>query len=308
MTQEATAADKPRGVKWVFFGAQGLRAGWGVLLFVLVTAVLVVALNLAVHAFVHTPGKTSGLDTLDPLTTLVMEGAVTGVVLLATLITAAIERRSLVTLGFGLRNALPRLLQGLVFGILAMSALVGVLYLCHAITFGGLALHGNDIWFYGAEWAAAFLLVGVSEELVFRGYLQQTLARGLNFRWSALILGVFFTLAHMGNHGESPIGLLLVFTAGAVLSYAVWRTGALWWGIGFHAAWDWMQSFTFGVADSGHPAKDALLISRPAGPDWLSGGSTGPEGSVLTLAIMARAVLVIHFTLRKPDEDLGVKW
>src|SRR6185437_340702 len=220
----------------------------------------------------------------------------------------AIERRSLVRLGFGLRNALPRLLQGLLFGVLAMGALVGILYLCHAITFGGLALHGADIWLYGAEWGAAFLLVGVAEELIFHGYLQQTVARGLNFRWSAVILGVFFTVAHMGNNGESPIGLLLVFTAGLVFSYAVWRTGALWWGIGFHAAWDWMQSFTFGVADSGHPSKDALLLSKPAGPDWLSGGSTGPEGSVLTLAVMAAVAVLIHLTLRKPDEDLGVKW
>jgi len=123
-----------------------------------------------------------------------------------------------------------------------------------------------------------------------------------------VILGVCFTVAHMGNNGESPIGLLLVFTAGLVFSYAVWRTGALWWGIGFHAAWDWMQSFTFGVADSGHPSKDALLLSKPAGPDWLSGGSTGPEGSVLTLAVMAAVAVLIHLTLRKPDEDLGVKW
>lgn len=307
MTQETSVADaKPRGIKGIFIGSQGLKPGWGMLLFVLIVAVLVIGLSLCAHAVLH--GKTVNTGTLTPGITLIIESLQAGVALLATLITAAIERRSLVKLGFGLKNALPRLLQGLVVGVIAMAALVGVLYLCGAIKIGALALHGADIWRYGAEWGLAFLLVGASEEWLFRGYLQQTLARRLNFRWSALILGILFVLAHTTNAGESPIGLLLVFTAGVVLSYSVWRTGTLWWGIGFHSAWDWMQSFTFGVADSGHPATDALLTSKPAGPDWLSGGSTGPEGSVLTLAVMAAVVVIIHLTLRKPDADLGVKW
>src|SRR6185312_7580465 len=115
MTRETSVADtKPRGIKWVFFGSQGLRAGWGVLLFVLITAALAIGLSLVLHALNH--GKKPDLDMLDPVTTLVGESAMTGVALLATLITAAIERRSLVRLGFGLRNALPRLLQGLLFG------------------------------------------------------------------------------------------------------------------------------------------------------------------------------------------------
>ncbi len=148
----------------------------------------------------------------------------------------------------------------------------------------------------------------MSEELACRGYLQQTLARGLNYRWAALIMGVLFMLLHVPNSGETPVGLAIVFVAGVVLSYSIWRTGAMWWGIGFHAAWDWMQSFTFGVADSGHPAMDALMISKPAGPDWLSGGATGPEGSVLALVVLILVALVIHVTVKKPDTDLGVKW
>jgi len=307
MTEDTpAAAAEPRGVKWVFVGSQGLRAGWGITLFFLVMSVVGFALVMAMIGLMH--GKKPNTDVMTPTMTLTYEGVQTAMVLLATLITAAIERRSLVRLGFGLKNALPRLLQGLFFGAVAMAGLIGALYLCGAIRIGAIALHGADAWRYGAEWGAGFLLVGVSEELIFRGYLQQTLARGLNYRWAALIMGVLFILAHMGNSGESPIGLGAVFAAGLVLSYSVWRTGAMWWGIGFHASWDWMQSFTFGVADSGHPALDALMNSKPAGPDWLSGGSTGPEGSVLTFAIMALVALVIHLTLRKPDVDMGVRW
>ena len=304
MTDNTRIADKPRGIKNIFVGSKGLRAGWGISIFVLVTGLMGVGLAVSLHALgLHSP-KASDLTALQ---TAFFEGLAVILVLLATLITAGLERRSLVKLGFGLKNAVPRLLQGLVVGAAALAALVGILYLCGAIRIGTITLHGADIWRYGAEWGLAYLVVGTAEELLFRGYLQQTLARGLNFRWAALIMCVLFTLAHMSNAGESPVGLLLVFAAGAVLSYSIWRTGSLWWGIGFHSAWDWMQSFTFGVADSGFPARDALMTSRPAGPDWLSGGSTGPEGSVLTLGVMIVVALVIHFTLRKPDEDMGVK-
>ncbi len=302
----STAATKPGGIKGVFIGAKGLRAGWGILIFIAILAVLFVGLRFAMHAILH--GHPLDPATMSPVPTVMLEGALAGIALVATLVTAAVERRSLVRLGFGLKNAVPRLLQGLLVGVLAMAALVGLLDLSGAITLGGFALHGADMWRYGAEWGAAFLLVGVFEELTFRGYVQQTLARGLTFRWSALILGGLFILAHAFNKGESPIGLVMVFVAGLVLSYSIWRTGALWWAIGFHAAWDWMQSFTFGVADSGYPAVDALMTSKPVGPDWLSGGTTGPEGSILTLLVLAVVVLVIHTTQRKPDEDLDVKW
>ena len=261
-----TAGDKPKGgIKGIFIGSKGLRAGWGILIFIAILVAEVFALRFVLSVIHH--GHKAGTSAMTPVATLTAEGVMAAIAVVATLLTALIERRSLVRLGFGLKNALPRLVQGLVVGVLAMAGLVGILSLCHAITFGGFALHGADMWRYGAEWGAAFLLVGVFEELTFRGYVQQTLARGLNFRWSALILGGLFILAHAFNPGESPIGLLMVFIAGLVLSYSIWRTGTLWWAIGFHAAWDWMQSFTLGVADSGYPAVDALMTSKPAGPE-----------------------------------------
>ncbi len=296
---------KSNGIKNIFVGSKGLRAGWGVTLFFAVLTAALFGMVMVLRMFLkHSPN----MDVMTPGLTTAYEGIQASVVLVVTLITAAIERRSLARLGFGLKNALPRFLQGLVVGVAALAALVGALSVCGAIKLGAIALHGADVWRYGAEWGLAFLLVGLSEELMFRGYLQQTLARGLNFRWSALIMGILFTLAHVQNKGETPIGLFIVFAAGAVLTYSVWRTGAMWWGIGFHAAWDWMQSFTFGVADSGHPAVDALMTSKPAGPDWLSGGSTGPEGSVLALVVLVLVAAVIHFTVKKPDTDLEVKW
>ena len=66
------------------------------------------------------------------------------------------------------------------------------------------------------------------------------------------IRGVIILLLLAYFHsGENPVGLFRVFLVGVVFTLALWRTGSLWWAIGFHMAWDWAQSFLYGVPDSG---------------------------------------------------------
>ena len=295
-----------RRSKNIFVGSNGLRAGWCALIFVAVVAGLIAALNVGLHA-VHFHGPKSDPNIMDPIGTLFQEGLISVILIIATVVTAVITRRKPGQLGFSLNNAVPRFLQGIVFGVACLAGLTGLLYAAGAITFGAIVLHGAEAWRSAGLWAAAFILVGVAEELAFRGYLLQALGRGLNFRWACLIMSVLFAAAHGMNPGETPVTFALGFAAGVVLALSVWRTGTIWWAIGFHAAWDWAQSFLFGVADSGYPASGALMTTRPAGPDWLSGGIAGPEGSVLALVVMAVAAGIVMAMLRK-DQDLGVKW
>lgn len=301
-----TPAAPKRGLKYVFVGPDGLRAGWCALLFVAITAALIVGLNVGLHA-IHFHGPKTDPKVIDPIGTMFQEALVSGILLISTLLAALITRRKFSQLGFSLTNALPRFIQGLFVGVAALSALIGLLYVCGAIKLGPIALHGAEIWRSGGMWALAFILVGLAEELMFRGYLQQVIGRGLNFRWVCLIMGILFTAVHGMNPGETPLGLIGVFAAGAVLSLSVWRTGTLWWAIGFHAAWDWTQSFLFGVADSGLQSSGTFMTAQSIGPAWLSGGATGPEGSVLDLGITALIAVIIMVTLRK-DHDLKIKW
>ena len=151
------------------------------------------------------------------------------------------------------------------------------------------------------------------EEYLVRGYLQYTLTRGLAglYEWvfktrhsaalgfwtAAMMFSLLFGLGHSGNPGESPIGLLSAGLAGFVFCLSLWRTGSLWWAIGFHTSWDWGQSFLYGVADSGLMAQHHLLATHPVGKPILSGGATGPEGSIFIIAVLAVAILIILFTL-----------
>ena len=111
----------------------------------------------------------------------------------------------------------------------------------------------------------------------------------------------------MGNNGETRIGIIDVclFAIFAVVTLRL--TGNLWLAVGAHAGWDWGQSFVYGVSDSGNPAVGHLLNSHSQGPDWLSGGSVGPEGSVLSSLMQVVMILafIVIYRRRQPASGTG---
>ena len=129
----------------------------------------------------------------------------------------------------------------------------------------------------------------------------------LGFWAAAFFFSFVFGLGHGGNPGESPIGLLSAGLIGLVFAFSLWRTGSLWWAVGFHASWDWAQSFLFGVRDSGGLSAHRLMNSDAIGPVLLSGGLTGPEGSVYVLLFVALTAVVIAVTLKPQAGSASVE-
>jgi membrane protease YdiL (CAAX protease family) len=234
---------------------------------------------------------------------------------------AKIERRPVAAYGFSPRQSMRNFAAGLAWGVALLSLLVLLLCAAGLLVFDARLLFGRSILLDGTVWLAGFLLVGLFEEIFNRGFLQYTLTRGLSgtYRWlfdaehanavgfwiAALILSFIFGFGHRTNPGESPLGLLSAGLAGLLFCLSLWRTGSLWWAIGFHASWDWAQSFLYGVADSGLMVQGHLYATRPVGKPYLSGGLTGPEGSVLLLPVLAAAVAVVLLTL--PRTNSGYK-
>jgi len=77
------------------------------------------------------------------------------------------------------------------------------------------------------------------------------------------------------------------------------RTGNLWWAVGFHAGWDWGQTFFYGVADSGLAPYHNLFNSGFHGPAWLTGGSVGPEASVFTPIVLLLVAILFSSVYRE---------
>jgi membrane protease YdiL (CAAX protease family) len=250
---------------------------------------------------------------MSPLFGLLAEGIPFLMVVLVTWIMSKIEHRPSSVYGLGDSRKLSHFLAGLAWGVACLSLLILTLLKTGLLVIDGRLLHGSDILRYGAIWLLGFFLVGLLEEYLTRGYLQYTLTRGLAglYQWafkarpstalgfwtSAVILSILFGLGHSSNPGESPIGLLSAGLGGMVFCFSLWRTGSLWWAIGFHTSWDWAQSFLYGVADSGLMVQHHLIATHAVGKPILSGGATGPEGSIFIVAILAIIIAIILLTL-----------
>lgn len=136
----------------------------------------------------------------------------------------------------------------------------------------------------------AFLLLliglfsGWTEELTFRGYLQENLIDGLNLPWGVVLTMILFSLMHLGNPGAGLASTLGILCAGLLLAYGRLRTGQLWLSIGLHAGWNFFLSF-FGFTVSGADDFFHLLHITVHGPALFTGGVFGPEAGILMLPI-----------------------
>jgi membrane protease YdiL (CAAX protease family) len=289
MEPETSGSAAPSPSRKIFFNDRGLRAGWRLLIFVLVAVGLPRLLLWAILRLGHSQ-TSAGPEPSEILPWLQLAfGCLSFLWLLfVTWIMSRIERRPVGSYGLPLvSSALPRFVSGyILWGFIPITVALLALRACGVFFFGGLTLHGWQILGWGAIWTLAFLTVGLVEEFSFRGYVLQTLAEGIGFWPAAIILALGFGYVHMGNPGESRMGIAAAALFALFAATTIWRTGNLWLAVGAHAGWDWGQSFFYGVSDSGFQAPGHLLNPHVSqGPDWLTGGTVGPEGSVVTLVL-----------------------
>ncbi len=127
--------------------------------------------------------------------------------------------------------------------------------------------------------------------------------------WLALGITVaLFGLAHLGNpnatlYGAAAIGI----EAGMLLGAAYVVTRRLWLAVGVHFGWNFMQAGVFGPNLSGRQV-GSLLESRLSGPDLLSGGALGVEGSVFAIAVCLAASLVFLKRARREGGFIRPFW
>jgi membrane protease YdiL (CAAX protease family) len=288
----AAPLPQPRGVlRGVFVGPNGVRAFWRLLPFV----AMVGGMGFLVARLLHS----NGLTTFSPATVLPQEALLFLIVVIATAVMARFERRSFRDYGLPLKGAFgARFFEGLLWGFLAEAVTIGTLYLTGNASFQGFALRASSAFSYAAMWGATFLLVGLFEEFLFRGYPQFTLASGIGFWPAAFLLSGLFWLGHMGNPGETWVGGLATALAALVFCVSLRLTGNLWFAIGMHAGWDWTETYLFGVADSGMPATGHLLNTTLTGSKWMTGGTVGPEGSVVELLVCLTAIGLLFIRFR----------
>jgi len=199
------------------------------------------------------------------------------------------ERKGLGAYGLPLRRALgSRTWEGFAAGILMAGAVAAGMILLGGMQVHGLALTGEALALSALAWLGANVLVGLAEELWFRAYFLQSLWKSIGFWPAAVVIAAYFAALHyFFKQGENVWDVITLVSLSMLICYSVKRSGTLWFAVGFHIAFDFMQFFVIGTPNGNLIPKGRMLDVSFDGPQWLTGGVLGTEASLLMYPAIA---------------------
>lgn len=218
--------------------------------------------------------------------------------------TRKVEKRPIRTLGFYRENFLSSLLKGFGLGLaLFLLTLLGL------VALGQYRLESIHLNFYSLVFVVFtipfWILQGTTEEVVARAWLLPQLASRTNLKLAVLISSLFFTLLHLGNSGITFLSAIDLFLFGVAMSLYLLKTDTIWGIGGIHGAWNFAQGNLFGVLVSGQSSGTSIMKFTPQGnQDWLSGGSFGIEGSIMSSIILFLLIVYLANKLKKENERM----
>ena len=276
-----------------------LRAGWRILAFIIIFAVINTTLTIGVRTLL---GSLKG-------------GGVLWFTLLGISATAAvylgrkyIDKDTIFSLGLTFNKAaIKDFLYGIFNSALVMSGIYFTMLFAGLIKYEGL-----NWWLENTNGEAQFSMAVVPiilavfwklsivawwEELVFRGIIFQNLIKGIGLVWSIVLSSLLFGLVHAGNPDATILSTIMIMLVTPQLIYAYLKTGQLWLPIGLHLGWNFFQASVFGFASSGQ-SSPSLINQEAIGPEWISGGEFGAEGSILIIPFTIASIILIHWWVR----------
>jgi len=144
------------------------------------------------------------------------------------------------------------------------------------------------------------ITVGLLEEVVMRGIFFRVVQESLGSWLALLASGLVFGAMHLVNDNVSALGIADTAVAGVFFGAAFLLTGRLWLCAALHAGWNFFQDGVFSLSVSGHQVKQGLLVTELGGPDWLTGGAYGIEGSAVDLVfVVVASVVMVVLALRR---------
>jgi membrane protease YdiL (CAAX protease family) len=213
---------------------------------------------------------------------------------------ALYERRRVDSYGLPAGRALQwQTFEGVLAGVVMACAVAAGMITLGGMKINGLAEHGSALAFSAAAWLGAMICVGIAEEFFYRSYLLQTLWKSIGFWPAATVIALVFAADHyFYKAGENIWDVITLVSLSMLLSYTMLRTGTLWFAVGFHTAFDYMQIFVIGTKNGNLIPVGRLLDVQFNGPVWLTGGVLGTEASFLMYPAIALLWLYIWWRYR----------
>ncbi len=286
-----------------------VRAGWFISLafiamflvqtiFSLPGIILLIMTEITNTANISTFDIMEALDEHPWITLITQGGGTVGGIFITILLWRFVNKRPLKELGF--RGSGNDFGFGLLLGALSITVIFILLMVTENVT---LINHFSDPEFtaYTLAFAFMFILVGLFEEMFFRGYVITTMLNRGNKRWVIYaVSALLFSIAHATNPNVNILGLINIALVGILFAYMFDMTNSLWLSIGYHMTWNYFQGNVFGFAVSGTTPHGIYNVSTVDGSNLWTGGSFGLEGGLMaTLFILIGFIATNLYAKRK---------
>ncbi len=232
-------------------------------------------------------------------------GPVLAAQLISTILPAAIvilycrfiEKRSLASMGFVKKNAVPSYLIGIAAGFAMFSATLLISFAVGAVKYSGAGMENGGLF---ALICLGWLLQGAEEEILCRGYFMPSLSTKMPLWAAALISSLFFSLLHIANGGFNLIVFVNLTLTGFMFAVFAIRFDNLWIGCAIHSTWNLVQGNFYGLPVSGMNTRPSVFNFELAeNAELWTGGKFGLEGSLSETIIMAVVIAALVFIPRR---------
>ncbi len=203
-----------------------------------------------------------------------------------------VDKKSFISIGFYPDNISKNIFFGILLGALIITTTVIILTYIADIKWVGVELDFSNLAIY----FLLFLVVGLGEEIFFRGYILNNLLLSMHRIFALIVSSIYFSLWHLPNEDFSFIAFINITFSGVLLGISYIYTKNLWMPIGLHLGWNFFQGSIFGFNVSGHHVYSLFRQSRISNTIW-NGGVFGLEGSALLFVIQLIFIvgLLVYF-------------
>lgn len=213
-----------------------------------------------------------------------------------------IEKRPLASMGLRKQGWLPRYLKGYAIGTVMLLVCALILWLMGELDF---AFAKKIPVLYILAFFVGFVLQGMSEEVIVRGYFMVSLSNRCHMAWAVGISSVVFALLHLGNPGLSLLALVNLTLFGVFMAVYILRTDDLWGACAIHSAWNFAQGNLVGIRVSGTAQLPTVAVMNPIGEKALfHGGDFGLEGGLIVTFVLLAAIALTLFLPQKAKKEL----
>jgi membrane protease YdiL (CAAX protease family) len=143
-----------------------------------------------------------------------------------------------------------------------------------------------------------FSIGSLNEEIMIRGYILSNFFDSMNKYIALIISSLLFAVMHLANANVTVVSLVNIFLAGILLGIYYVHKQNLWLPISLHFSWNFFQGPIFGFEVSGVDIR-GVIVQDIHGPDLLTGGSFGFEGSVIATLLMIITIVLLHYRFQE---------